>query len=595
VLNSAQRDAKLDPEVSDLHFRLLGPLEAERGGITLELGPRKQRAVLALLLLEANRVVPTERLIDALWGDAPPETARSALQVYVAGLRKALGEDGASLRTHAPGYVLELEPGALDLQAFAVLRAEARDSPEPVRAAEALHEALALWRGAPLADLDGAPFGAAARAQLEEQRLGALEERIDADLALGRHADLIHELDALVKEHPYRERFRAQQMLALYRSGRQADALAAYRSAREALVDGLGIEPGEELKALERQVLDQDPKLAAPAPFPATVEEAGRRRRLPIVAVALLALVGVAAAAAFLLRGEPAAITVEPNWVAVIEPKTNDVVGAVPAGVEPGPITSGGGAVWVGNLDDKSVTRIDPASRKFVETITLDKTPTGVAFGHGDLWVAHGLTGEVTRIDPELDGRETFDDVAKTKFGSSAGAVAAGTAVWAVFGDATLARIDPKSSVVERTDVGPRPTAVVEGGGSVWVVSSANSTVYRFNPPTFLAGPLGRTSVGRRSTGIAYGHNTVWVTSSGDDIVTRIDPSTNAAPQIEVGDEPEGVAVGAGAVWVANAGDGTVSRIDPATRRVVETIEVGNRPVGIVVAAGLVWVTVQAP
>ncbi len=584
--------------MSDLHFRLLGPLEAERGGIALELGPRKQRAVLALLLLEANRVVPTERLIDALWGDAPPETARSALQVYVAGLRKAFGEDGASLRTQGPGYVLELEPGALDLQAFAALRAEARDSSEPARAAEALHEALALWRGAPLADLDGAPFGTAARAGLEEQRLGALEERIDADLALGRHADLIHELDALVAEHPYRERVRGQQMLALYRSGRQADALSAYRSTREALVDGLGIEPGDELKALERQVLDHDPALAAPAPVPATVEEARPGRRLPILAVALLGLVGAAVAAAFLIGGEPAAVTVEPNWVAVIDPKTNKILEPVPAGVEPGPIAFGGGAVWVGNLAGKSVTRIDPASRKVVDTIALDATPTGVAFGHGKLWVAHGHTGQVTWIDPELGGRETIEDVAKTKFGSSLGAVAAGTTdVWAVFGDATLASIDPKSNDFEQTDAGARPTAVVEGGDSLWVVSSSDKFVYRFSPATFLAGPLGRFSVGDGSTGVAYGHDAVWVTSSGDDFVTRADPDSSgvATRQIDVGDEPEGVAVGAGAVWVANAGDGTVSRIDPTTREVVETIEVGNRPSGVVVAAGLVWVTVQAP
>ncbi len=584
--------------MSDLQFRLLGPLEAERGGIALELGPRKQRAVLALLLLEANRVVPTERLIDALWGDAPPESARSALQVYIAGLRKALGEDGASLRTQGPGYVLELEPGALDLQAFAARRAEARDSSEPARAAEALHEALALWRGAPLADLDGAPFGTAARAGLEEQRLGALEERIDADLALGRHADLIHELDALVAEHPYRERFRAQQMLALYRSGRQADALSAYRSAREALVDGLGIEPGDELKALERQVLDHDPAIAAPGPLPATQEETRLGRRLPILAVALLSLVGAAVAGAFLIGGEPAALTVEPNWVAVIDPKTNEVLEPVPAGVEPGPIAFGGDAVWVGNLGGKSVTRIGPASRKVVETIAIDATPTGVAFGHGKLWVAHGHTGQITWIDPELGGRETIDDVAKTRFGSSLGAVAAGTTdVWAVFGDATLARIDPNSSDVERTDAGLRPTAVVEGGDSLWVVSSADKVVYRFSPDTFLAGPLGRFSVGRGSTGIAYGYDAVWVTSSGDDFVTRADPDSSgvATRQIDVGDEPQGVAVGAGAVWVANAGDGTVDRIDPATRKVVETIEVGNSPFGIVVAAGLVWVTVQAP
>jgi YVTN family beta-propeller protein len=241
------------------------------------------------------------------------------------------------------------------------------------------------------------------------------------------------------------------------------------------------------------------------------------------------------------------------------------------------------------------VTRIDPTTRKVVKTIPVDATPTGVAFGHRSLWVAHGLTGEVTRIDPELGGKETFPDVARTRF-PSAGAIAAGNdAVWAVFGDATLARIDPASSEVTWTDVGLRPTGVVEGGGWLWVVSSGNSTVYCFSPVTFLAGPIGRQAVGSRSAGIAYGHDAVWVTSSGDDFVTRIDPSTYAGRQIDVGAEPEGIAVGANAVWVANAGDGTVSRIDPATRKVVETIEVGNRPVGIAFAAGLVWVTVQAP
>ena len=241
------------------------------------------------------------------------------------------------------------------------------------------------------------------------------------------------------------------------------------------------------------------------------------------------------------------------------------------------------------------MTRIDPASRNVVDTIEVDATPTGVAFGHGFLWVAHGLTGDVTRIDPELGGRETIDEVARTKFASSGAVDAGASGVWAVFGDATLARIDPTSSEVERTDAGLRPTGVVEGGGWLWVLSSANSTVYRFSPRTFLAGPLGRATVGRRSAGIAYGEDAVWVTSSGDDIAWRIDPSTYAATQIDVGAEPEGIAVGAGAVWVANAGDGTVSRIDATTRRVVETIEVGNRPVGIAVAGGLVWVTVQAP
>ena len=332
------KDAKLDSEVSELRFRLLGPLEAERGGITLELGPRKQRAVLALLLLEANRVVPTERLIDELWGDAAGDGALGAAGVR---RRAAQGARGRrrSLHAQAPGYVLDLEPGALDLQAFAALRAEARDR-RAARAADALHEALALWRGAPLAELDGAPFAQAPPGPSSRSSAsGALEERIDADLALGRHADLIHELDALVAEHPYRERFRAQQMLALYRSGRQADALAAYRSARETFVEGLGIEPGAELKALERQVLDQDPASRLRQPLPARSRSPpgrrppdprgraararrrrrGRRRPAPRRA-------GRAHGRAELGRGD--------------RPETNDVVGAVPAGVEPGPIAS---------------------------------------------------------------------------------------------------------------------------------------------------------------------------------------------------------------------------------------------------------------
>ena len=167
-----------------LSFRVLGRLEAYYDGVELDLGPRKQRAVLALLLLNANHVVSTERLIDDLWGDSPPSTARAALQVYVAGLRKALRNGGVSLRTRAPGYVLELDAGVLDLDRFTQLRAEARESSDAERRAALLHEALVLWRDAPLPELRTEPFSAAAVAQLEQLRLATLEERIDADLAL---------------------------------------------------------------------------------------------------------------------------------------------------------------------------------------------------------------------------------------------------------------------------------------------------------------------------------------------------------------------------------------------------------------------------
>ena len=218
--------------------------------------------MLTLLLLSANRVLPTERLIDDLWGDSPPDTARAALQVYVAGLRKALGSDGAALRTRAPGYVLDLEPGVLDLDRFIQLRAEARSCDDDELRAALLHEAVALWRGTPLADLRTEPFSTSAKAQLEQLRLGALKELIDADLALGRHAALVPELEALVDQNPYRERLRAQLMLALYRSGRQAEALEAYQAGRRMLNEELGLKPGKDLRELEAAILRQDDELA---------------------------------------------------------------------------------------------------------------------------------------------------------------------------------------------------------------------------------------------------------------------------------------------------------------------------------------------
>ena len=282
-----------------LSFHLLGRLEAYSDGVEVDLGPRKQRAVLALLLLNANRVVSTERLIDDLWGDFPPTTARAALQVYVAGLRKALGTDGATLRTRAPGYVLEVEEGSLDLDRFVQLCADAHESPDPARRAALLHEALELWRDEPLPELRAEPFSSAAVAQLEQLRLRALEERIDADLALGRDAELVTELEALVAEHPYREGLRAQLMLTLYRSGRQAGALDVYQAGRRALQDDLGLEPGKDLRDLEAAILRQDEALSVARSVPAEPEpeqppSAGRFSRRAVIAACIAGFAAVA-------------------------------------------------------------------------------------------------------------------------------------------------------------------------------------------------------------------------------------------------------------------------------------------------------------
>ncbi len=249
-----------------MDFRILGPLEVWHDDLRLPLTGEKRCALLALLLLNANHVVSSSRLIDELWGEDPPETGAKALQMHVSQLRKALEVDPARtvLVTRPPGYLIELEEEELDLDRFERLAGEgelALGRGDPAKAAERFGEALALWRGSALAELSFAAFARAAAARFEELRVAALEKRIEAGMALGRHADLVAELEALIAENPFREHLRYQLMLALYRAGRQAEALEAYQDARRTLVDELGIEPGHALQELERAILRQDPEL----------------------------------------------------------------------------------------------------------------------------------------------------------------------------------------------------------------------------------------------------------------------------------------------------------------------------------------------
>jgi DNA-binding SARP family transcriptional activator len=243
-----------------VQYRILGPLEVVEEGSPLALGGARQRALLALLLTRANEVVSTDRLIDELWGGRPPKAADNALQYHVSRLRKLLAPSKAIV-TKEPGYVIQVGPDELDLLRFERLVEEGQRS-SPEAAARLFREAVALWRGPALADFAHESFAQPEILRLEELRLIALEQRIDADLALGRAAELVAELEALAREHSLRERLRAQLMLALYRSGRQAEALEVYRQTRRMLADELGIEPGPALHELEQAILRQDPELA---------------------------------------------------------------------------------------------------------------------------------------------------------------------------------------------------------------------------------------------------------------------------------------------------------------------------------------------
>jgi len=262
-----------------LDFRILGPLEVVEDGRPLTLGGGRQRALLAILLTRANEVVSTDRLVDELWGTDPPREAANALQYHVSQLRKTLGPSEVIV-TRSPGYLIRVDQNEFDLLRFERLAEEARNA-RPEEAAQLLRDALALWRGATLADLAEESFAQAEILRLDELRLGAVERRIDADLALGHGRELVGELEALVHEHRYREPLRGRLMLALYGSGRQAEALEVYRETRRLLVDELGLEPGPALQALEQAILRGDPSLVA-----RESPEVGGPRQRAIVVVA---------------------------------------------------------------------------------------------------------------------------------------------------------------------------------------------------------------------------------------------------------------------------------------------------------------------
>jgi YVTN family beta-propeller protein len=607
-------------------FRILGPLEVSDQGREPAIAAGKQRALLAILLLHANEVVSNDRLIEELWGERAPGSAAKRLQVHVSRLRHALERDdgdGADsvVVTRGGGYLIRVEPGELDLERFERMLEEgsvALADRDPERALELLREALALWRGPPLAEFAYEPFAQQEIARLEELHLTALEQRIDAELTLGRHAQLIAELETLVKRQPFRERLRAQLMLALYRSGRQAEALQAYQQARRTLVEELGIEPSRELEELQRAILAQDPVLDAPAAASiATSQEGappaqppdgarappGRRPGRALAAAAILAatLAGIVVLLVGRFgddRGGSAPLTDDSHAVVVIDPASSKVTAAVSVGTNPGPLAfePRSRSLWVGNIDDRTVTRIEPRPIRTGRTIAVGERPAGLAAGQGAVWVAAATRGKpfvtARRIDARFDSDRAAIRIESLPQGDASIALGHGV-LWVAPSFGLLTRIDPKTGRVEAPgiDAGHAPTAVAADDRAVWVADSGADVVTRIDPrsgaPEAIPVPGGPAD-------IALGAGAAWVSLSYDDSLARIDAASGSVRDtVDVGRRPAGVAVGAGAVWVANSGDGTVSRLDPRSSRVIATVEVGASPQDVVVADGRVWVSVR--
>ena len=599
-----------------MDVRILGPLEVREDGHALDLGGPRPRALFTILVLRLGEVVSSERLVDELWGEAPPKSAAHLLHVYVSNLRK---EVGALLVTSPPGYRLEIAPDDVDARRFERLVSEglgqlARgDAPQ---ASATLHEALELWRGPALSDFTHEPFAATEIARLEELRLTAVEAGIEADLACGHHAELVGELGALIADNPYRERLRVQLMLALYRSGRQADALAAYQHARRSLVDDLGLEPSEELQELQRRILARDPGLAQrraprvaaadgrPAPRP-------RQRRRVLAGVGAL-LAGAAIGTALLAFDGNGSPTNYQDAVAVIDASGDSVESYVSVGSMPRNLAFGEGGVWVLNADDQTVSRIDPESKKITKTFATGATPTEIVVGAGAVWIGNGpakgqtsfsSTVSVSRVDPDsavvthtlvLPRPRSKAYLSNTAYGVGQLAIGAG-AVWAINPDLTVSRIDPATGrlLATITDTAITPSsAIAAGKEGVWVIGQGAS-VTRIDTRRNRTGQTISFVATPYLSAIAVGAGSVWATVPEDGVVWRIEPGRQPLTRtVEVGFGVTNITFANGFLWATNFIDGTVSLIDPRTNTVMRRLRVGGTPQGVAVGGGAAWVSV---
>jgi len=595
-----------------LEFGLLGAFEASRDSAALSVGGRRQRAILAMLVCEAGNAVSVERLIDGVWGDPAPSGVVTSVQSYIFHLRQVLEPERS--RRSAPtvlvtvpgGYRLAVDRRSVDATRFEEVVASgdaALEQGNPERAATHYGQALSLWRGDVLADLSDHPFVAPVRARLEEERASALESRVQAELDLGRNEVVVAELGALIAEHPLRERFHAQRILALYRSGRQSDALAAYRELRSVLDTELGIEPSPPLQELNNQVLRQDPALdwtppaiplqtagavARPSTEPVSALAAPHtgspRRRLAAIGVAVAALAGGAALP--VAGAPPASAEVLPNAVSELD-ASGSVVASVPIGTNPIALASAGGAVWVVNAGDDTVYKVNPSTHSVEQVVPVGHDPRALAVTGDDVWVTNFDDGTVSRINVDIG-----QVVMKIDVGGGPDAIAAGPAgLWvANSNDNTIQRIDPRSGTPrDPIDVGDGPDGLAVDETSVWVANGRDGTVLHIDATSgdAMSSPI---RVGSGPRGIVRTGDDVWVADELSQSVTRIPVAMGPAETYAVGDGPTALAVLGGSVWVAEKYSGDLLRID-LNRRARTHIDIHAAAQGLAVVDGHLWVT----
>jgi streptogramin lyase len=444
--------------------------------------------------------------------------------------------------------------------------------------------------------------------RLEQLRLAVEEDRVEALLRLGRHADVVGRLESLVGAHPLRERLRGQWMVALYRSGRQADALDAYRDGRRLLADELGLDPAPELQRLERAILGQDEALDAPArpelsrPPPSDVPATSARRRRPLLLLGALlplaALLGIGAYALVRDREHTAASLPDtPPALVGIDARTNRIVAAVPLGSRPAAVAASPAALWVGDAADGTVTQIDPRSRRVVRTIGIGAPAIDLATDARNLWVATGGFGVVVRIDTGIGAvadRFELGDPADPVVPAVSSIGVSNHRVW-VGAFNGIALLDPRTGeITRRVDLGHAPALqLATGGGAVW------ATLLTRRAKRVDARSMKETAefyTGTFAFAIARDSSAVWLAGAYGGQLWKFDPVTGATLlTARAGGGADGIALGAGSVWISSSVDHAIVRVDPATGVVLATIPIRGEPEDLLVRDGIVWVTVQTP
>jgi ABC-type transport system substrate-binding protein/DNA-binding SARP family transcriptional activator len=609
----------------DYGFGVLGPLRVTRAGVPLSLGGRQQRAVLARLLLADGAGLTVDQLADALWGNDVPAGAAGTIQTYVFHLRRVIepdrgrGTPGQVVITDQGRYRLAIGPDALDSAAFE-RRVDAGErllaGGAPAEAASEFDQALALWRGDVLADLADYEFVAPVATRLADRRKAAVEAKIDAELALGRHASVLSQLNELVAEDPLNERLQGQRIVSLYRSGRPSDALAAYDQLRQLLADELGVDPSPPLQQLHQQVLAHDPALAWYALSPREAEVAAEpdaeapergastppprrrrprlRRRWLVTGVVLLVVAAVGIVTAIVVSQNPkhTLAALPPNSVGILD-NNGALHDAVPVGQNPDALAYGFGSLWVANSGENTVQRVNPKTAEVIQTFPVGANPDAIAFSAHDVWVANGADGTVTEIDPEA-----IKAVDTLHVGALPAAVAVGPGVvWvANSGDDDLSRIDIESGHIGTVQAGDGPDGLLVDGDSLWVANGADGTVSHLDATT--GDPLSssvRADAG--ASGLLLADGALWVANQAAQNVTRIDPKSEpprTTATIPVGDGPHALVAAHGAVWASNEYGGAVSRIDPKTNNVTHAYSSGGAPHGLAIVGKDVWLSSAA-